>query len=122
MSASINSEVKDNDHNDNFNYDEIEKLISDESEICEINTENRIANNSTRTIDERLESQQTRSSSAITQVQSISLSLEKSIANIEENSQNQSSNKSKASILTTKTSNIPGPVGLLPILVRFYFL
>ena len=95
-----------------INYDEIEQFISNEDEI---DTESRITINT----NERLVSQQSRSS-CITQVQNISLSLEKSFTNVEEN--DSSSNKSRISILSVKTSNIPGPVGLLPILVRLDFL
>jgi len=112
MSASLNDDGRRSDLNQSLNYDEIEELISNENETREINTESRITINS----NEILVSQQSRSS-CITQVQKMSLSLEKSLANIEENSENDSSNKSKLSILNVKTSNIPGPVGLLPILV-----
>jgi len=83
-----------------INYDEIEELISNEKEI---NTDREVT---------------TKSSSCITQVQNISLSREKFSANIEEN---QSNNKTKTTVLSVKTSNIPGPVGLLPILVRLDF-
>ncbi|CAF4264944.1 unnamed protein product, partial [Rotaria magnacalcarata] len=39
------------------------------------------------------------------------------LANVEENSGNETiSNKSNISLSNVKTSNIPGPVGLLPIL------
>jgi len=83
-----------------INYDEIEELISNEKEI---NTDREVT---------------TKSSSCITQVQNISLSREKFSANIEEI---QSNNKTKTTVLNVKTSNIPGPVGLLPILVRLDF-
>ncbi|CAF3451018.1 unnamed protein product [Rotaria sp. Silwood1] len=117
MSASINNEHKENDLDQSINYDEIEQCISNEDETHEINTESRITINSLKSSDERLVSQQQqRSSSCITKVQNLNLSLEKSSANIEENSENDNNNKSKISILSVKTSNIPGPVGLLPIL------
>ncbi|CAF0873443.1 unnamed protein product [Rotaria sordida] len=121
MSASINNEDRENNFDQSLNSDEIEQFISDEDDTHEINTESRITINSLRSSDERLVSQQQqqqqqRSSSCITQVQNTSLSLEKSSTNIEENSKNENNNKSKISILSVKTSNIPGPVGLLPIL------
>ncbi|CAF2523589.1 unnamed protein product [Rotaria sp. Silwood2] len=118
MSASINNEHIENDLDQSINYDEIEQLISNEDETHEINTESRITINSLKPSDERLVSQQQqqRSSSCITQVQHMSLSLEKSSTNLDENSENKNNNQSKISILSVKTSNIPGPVGLLPVL------
>ena len=120
MSTSINNEERENDLDGSINYDEIEELISNQKENSDqINTESRITINSLKTSNERPVSQQHRSSACITQVQNISLSLEKSLANVEENSGNETnSNKSNISLSTVKTSNIPGPVGLLPILVR----
>jgi len=103
MSASIN------DHDQSINCDEIEELIAKEDEI---NTESQIT---IKPLDTSL--------SCVRQVQDISLSLGKSsVTNIEENLENQSNNKTKKSILSSKTSNIPGPVGLLPILVRLNFV
>jgi predicted RNase H-like nuclease (RuvC/YqgF family) len=110
MSASINNLDR------SINYDEIEELISNEDENHQIDTESQITIISSRPSDERLVTQQSYLSSSITQVQNISLSLEKSLANIEENSAEENNKKSK--ILTVKTSSVPGPVGLLPILVR----
>ncbi len=98
MSASINN------NNQSINYDEIEELISNEDEI---NTESEII------IEKKLPS------SCVTQVQMMSLSMNTSSAN---NEKNQCNNKTKQCILNVKTSNIPGPVGLLPILVRLDFL
>lgn len=80
------------DQNQSINYDEIEEFISNE---------------------EKLNTQSEGSSSAIIQVQNINLSMEKSSVNNEE-----TKSQTKKSVLTVKTSNIPGPVGLLPILVR----
>ena len=77
------------DPNESIDFDEIEELVSNEEKISR-------------------ESQNLGSSSAITQVQKTNLSLEKSL---EVNSQ---MNKT---VLTVKTSNVPGPVGLLPKLV-----
>jgi hypothetical protein len=104
---------------ENINYDEIEELISDQDKTDEINTESSIIIDSRESLDKRLVSQKQHcSSSCITQVQNISLSS----VDKEKNSENDScSNKSKISILNIKTSNIPGPVGLLPILVRLNF-
>jgi len=84
------------DQNQSINYDEIEEFISNE---------------------EKLNTQSEGSSSAIIQVQNINLSMEKSSVNNEENKI-----QTKKSVLTVKTSNIPGPVGLLPILVRLDFI
>ncbi len=75
------------DQNESINFDEIEELISNEEKI------------------------HTESSSIIKQVQKTNLSLGKSFVN-DEIEKNQIK-----SVLTVKTSNIPGPVGLLPILV-----
>ncbi|CAF4131514.1 unnamed protein product [Rotaria socialis] len=118
MSASINNEERENNLDGSINYDEIEELISNQDENSdEINTESKITINSIRTSNERPVSQHHRSSACITQVQNISLSLEKSLVNVEENSGNETiSNKSNISLSNVKTSNIPGPVGLLPIL------
>lgn len=107
MSASIE------DHNQSINYDEIEEFVSNEEKI---HTASQITR---KLMDENLRS--TSSSSCVTQVQTISLSLEKSSTNTEENSSNQSNTNEKRSVLNVKTSNIPGPVGLLPILVRLHF-
>jgi len=96
MSASIN------DHNQSINYDELEGLISDGEEIDT----------------ESIKPSDVSSTSCVTQVQDVSLSLEKSSVTIEES---QSNNKTKKPVLSVKTSNIPGPVGLLPILVRLDF-
>ena len=124
MSASINDGERENELNQSINYDEIEELLSNDNEIeelmsngYEINTESSITVTSLKSSDEKLISQQCRSSSCITQAQSTSLSMGKSSENKEENS-----SKSKMLTLTTKTSNIPGPVGLLPALVRLDFL
>jgi hypothetical protein len=84
------------DQNQSINYDEIEEFISNE---------------------EKLNTQSEGSSSAIIQVQNINLSMEKSSVNNEE-----TKSQTKKSVLTVKTSNIPGPVGLLPILVRLDFI
>jgi hypothetical protein len=119
MSASINDGEGENECNQSLNYDEIEDLIANDNDI---NTESRIIIDSSKPSNEKLISQQCRSSSCITQAQSVSLSLGKSSGNIEENSANESNNKSKMSMLSTKTSNIPGPVGLLPMLVRLDFI
>ncbi len=113
MPASINDGERENECNQSINYDEIEELMSNDNEI---NTESSITVTSLKSSDEKLISQQCRSSSCITQAQSTCLSMGKSSENKEENS-----NKSKMLILTTKTSNIPGPVGLLPALVRLDF-
>lgn len=79
-----------------INNDELDELLSDN----DMNTQSRI---------------NIKSSSCISQIQSISLSMSnKSQLNKEEN-------QMKQSILTIKTSNIPGPVGLLPILVGYKF-
>jgi hypothetical protein len=75
------------DQNESINLDEIEELISNEEKI------------------------HTESSSIIKQVQETSLSLGKSFVN------DQVEKNQIKSVLTVKTSNIPGPVGLLPILV-----
>jgi hypothetical protein len=84
------------DQNQSINYDEIEEFISNE---------------------EKMNTQSEGSSSAIAQVQNINLSMEKSSVNNEE-----TKSQTKKSVLTVKTSNIPGPVGLLPILVRLDFI
>jgi hypothetical protein len=84
------------DQNRSINYDEIEEFISNE---------------------EKMNTQSEGSSSAIIQVQNINLSMEKSSVNNEE-----TKSQTKKSVLTVKTSNIPGPVGLLPILVRLDFI
>lgn len=84
------------DQNQSINYDEIEEFISNE---------------------EKMNTQSEGSSSAIIQVQNINLSMEKSSVNNEE-----TKSQTKKSVLTVKTSNIPGPVGLLPILVRLDFI
>ena len=54
--------------------------------------------------------------SCISQVQKKCLSMQKSTAN--GNSSDVSTSKENQFVLTVKTSNIPGPVGLLPRLVR----
>jgi hypothetical protein len=91
MSSSINGSDQ------SINYDELDQITSNDKKI---DTESEIT---------------VKSSSRITQVPNMSLSMGKSSINSE---QSQSNNKIKESILTIKTSNIPGPVGLLPILVR----
>ncbi|CAF1019855.1 unnamed protein product [Adineta steineri] len=107
MSTSINNDDKEKDDDESINYDEIEEYLSNDNEI---DTQSKITINS----NERLITTQ---KSCITQVQNVSLSLEKSSMNNEEYSENDNNNnKSITSILNVKTSNIPGPVGLLPIL------
>ncbi|CAF1040841.1 unnamed protein product [Adineta steineri] len=107
MSTSINNDDKEKDDDQSINYDEIEEYLSNDNEI---DTQSKITINS----NEKLIATQ---KSCITQVQNVSLSLEKSSMNNEEYSENDNNNnKSITSILNVKTSNIPGPVGLLPIL------
>ncbi|CAF1118516.1 unnamed protein product [Adineta steineri] len=107
MSTSINNDDKEKDGDQSINYDEIEEYLSNDNDI---DTQSKITINS----NERLITTQ---KSCITQVQNVSLSLEKSSMNNEEYSENDNNNnKSITSILNVKTSNIPGPVGLLPIL------
>lgn len=92
--------VEINDHDQSLNDDEIDELISDNI----INTQSKITIKPSSLL-----------SSSISQVQSMSLSMNKSVSNSEEN---VNENKINKPILSVKTSNIPGPVGLLPILVR----
>ncbi|CAF4311860.1 unnamed protein product, partial [Adineta steineri] len=107
MSTSINNDDKEKEGDQSINYEEIEEYLSNDNEI---DTQSKITINS----NERLITTQ---KSCITQVQNVSLSLEKSSMNNEEYSENDNNNnKSITSILNVKTSNIPGPVGLLPIL------
>lgn len=85
------------EHNESFNIDEIEDLISNEDEF--IPKPSQISSN-------------------IAQAQSLSLSLQNSSINAQEKQKqlNQSINQKETNVLTVKTTNIPGPVGLLPIL------
>ncbi|UJR30485.1 hypothetical protein I4U23_018018 [Adineta vaga] len=110
MSTSIDNLQNENDEDQSINCDEIEELFSNENPTEHIDTQSRIIIQS----NERFVSQQQSRSSCVSQVQNISLSLEKSSTHIEENSDNNK--KLKVSILSVKTSNIPGPVGLLPVL------
>lgn len=96
------------DHNESINYDEIEEFVSNEEKI---NHESQMPR---KLVDDQLRS----SSSCVSQVQQLSLSREKSTATTAENSSDQSHTKENKSVLSVKTSNIPGPVGLLPRLVR----
>ncbi len=89
--------ISTDDPNESIDFDEIEEMVSNEEKI---NRESQIS------------SENIGLSSAITQVQRTNLSLEKSLANTQEGS-----NQTKKLVLTVKTSNVPGPVGLLPILV-----
>ena len=101
MTASIE------DHNQSINYDEIEEFVSNEEKT-----------NHESQMPRKLVDDQLRSSSCVSQVQQLSLSREKSAATTAEKSSDQSHTKENKSVLSVKTSNIPGPVGLLPRLVR----
>lgn len=89
------------ERNESFNIDELEDLISNEDEFMP---------------------KPSQISSSITQAQSLSLSLQKASTNTQNKQQqslNQSINQKENNVLTIKTSNVPGPVGLLPILVSY---
>ena len=90
MSASTN------DLDQSIDIDEIEELKSNDNHS---NTENQIIIQPSN--------KRARISSALTQAQKTNLSM-----NTEDN------NKSKMSVLSTKTSNVPGTIRLLPVLVR----
>ena len=101
-----------NDGNQSIDCDEIEQLLASENPTEQINTKSQI----TITTKETCVSQHPRTA-CVTQVQNMSLSLNKSSTQRQDNSDNNE-NKSKLALSTVKTSSIPGPVGLLPILVR----
>lgn len=113
MSASKNHEQTGNtfDKSD-YVIDEIEELMSCQNDI---DTESTITIDSSKSPDEQIQSKENHSLSAIRQAQNTSLSLE----SVKEKSKKDDDiNKSNISLLSVKTSNVPGPVGLLPILVR----
>ncbi|CAF0893613.1 unnamed protein product [Adineta ricciae] len=99
-----------NDGNQSIDCDEIEELLANENPIEQINTKSQI----TIISKETCVSQPPRAA-CVTQVQNMSLSLSKSSTQREDNS-DDNGNKSKLALSTVKTSSIPGPVGLLPVL------
>ncbi|CAF0835046.1 unnamed protein product [Adineta ricciae] len=99
-----------NDGNQSIDCDEIEELLANENPVEQINTKSQI----TITSKEACASQHSRAA-CVTQVQNMSLSLSKSSTQREDNS-DDNVNKSKLALSTVKTSSIPGPVGLLPVL------
>ena len=122
MSASIKNDEKKSDSDQSITYDEIEQFISHEEETYQIDTKSEIPIDLLKSSHNKSVLQQHLLSPRITQVQNVSLSLEKSLRDIKKNSESESNNKSKITVSNIKTSNVPGPVGLLPILVRSYFL
>ena len=116
MSASINSigsgkQRTTTDLNQSFNLDEIEQLMS--NDLSPTHTESRSTTETVQSPPNRLETQSSRQSVTSTlPVQNIRLSLEQSLS-----TQQDETPKSQMSALKVKTSNVPGPVGLLPILV-----
>jgi hypothetical protein len=95
------------DINRSMNIDDIEQLMSNDddnerSHSCSIDSESRILVQTSmkRTID----------------IQHVSLSMETTLPKDHDEQQPQRSN---SSILQMKTSNVPGPVGRLPILVSY---
>ena len=116
MSASINSidcgkQSTTTDLDRSFNLDEIEQLMS--NDLSPTHAENRPTTQTVQSPPKRVETQSSRQSVTSTlPVQNIRLSLEQSLS-----TQQDETLKSQASVLKAKTSNVPGPVGLLPILV-----
>jgi hypothetical protein len=112
MSASINSMDCDKqsttaDHDRSFNLDEIEQLMS--NDLSPADTETRTV----KSPPNRVETQSARQSATSTHpVQNVRLSLEQSLSTQQDDTPNSDTN-----VLKVKTSNVPGPVGLLPVLV-----
>lgn len=101
-----------NKADESFDCDEIEELISGDNQADEPIVESRSAVPSSN----KLASQLSRVS-CVSQAQKTSLSLEKSMTSVSDSMETDSGSKSRVSLSTVKTSSIPGPVGLLPILV-----